>query len=45
MSFIDGNKNGLSIETINKPFETQAFRGNEYSEYKLKGILLNWTLN
>ena len=28
MSFIDGNKNGLSIETINKPFETQAFRGN-----------------
>ncbi len=28
MSFIGGNKNGLPIETINKPFETQAFRGN-----------------
>lgn len=28
MNFIGGNKNGLPIETINKPFETQAFRGN-----------------
>lgn len=26
MSFIDGNKNGLSIEAINKPFENLSFQ-------------------
>ena len=45
MSFIGGNKNGLSIETINKPFEILSFQRNKNTLNYAKRTSLNWTLN